>query len=76
MSIMSQILFWLFVWFLASIPLAILVGHLLRGARRAQTRQYDGPGANRQNHRQRHIAAADSHSNLRRTEKRRALAAR
>ena len=66
MSIMGQILFWLVVWFLVSIPLAMIVGHVLRSARRAQTRQYDAPNVNRQKRRQHPIAVADSRADLRR----------
>ena len=76
MSIVTQILFWLVVWFLVSIPLAIVVGKQLRKVRRAQTRQYEGPGANRRKHSQRPTAAADPRSHLRRGDKRRAVAAR
>ena len=35
-SILPQILFWLAVWLLGSIPLSILVSWLLRGASEAQ----------------------------------------
>ncbi len=39
MSIVTQISFWLVVWFLVSIPLAIVVGKELRRVRRAQMRR-------------------------------------
>jgi len=44
MSVVTQILFWLFVWLLVSIPLAILAGQLLRRARKVQTRRTDQLG--------------------------------
>jgi hypothetical protein len=76
MSIVTQILFWLVVWFLVSIPLAILAGQLLRRARKAQTRRNDELGSNHRAQRRRFIAAADPPSYLRRAKKRRVLAAR
>ena len=76
MSVVTQILFWLFVWLLVSIPLAILAGQLLRRARKVQTRRTDQLGSNHQAQRRHVIAATDPRSDLSRTRKRRGLAAR
>ena len=76
MSIVTQILFWLVVWFLVSIPLAFLAGQLLRRARKAQTRRNDELGSNHRAQRRHFIAAADPPSDLRRARKRQVLAAR
>ncbi len=71
-----QILSWLVVWFLASIPLGVLLGWLLRVAREGQAHPLDETGSIDWAQRRGLIAAADPASDLRRARRRRGIAVR
>ena len=76
MSIVTQILFWLVVWLLVSIPLAIVIGKQLRSVRKMQTRPVDEVGPNHQTQRKHFNAAAERRSALRSASKHRVVGAR
>lgn len=71
LSTAIQILFWLVVWFLASIPLGILLGWVIRVGREGQTRPMDDAGSSHHAQRGDLIAATGPASHLRRARRRR-----